>query len=509
MLENIRYGKPDATLEEVVAAAERAHAHEFIIRQLAQGYDTKVGHGGSRLSGGQRQRIALARAILRDPEILILDEPTSQIDLQSERLIQEVLQEFVVGRTTILITHRLSLLALAQRIVVMQQGQIIDSGRHEELLERCMLYRRLHQLDSRPHAQPPAASSTAPPLHQKTAKTVRIVSGAKTMPVTPPPTRTPVPSTARILVTGHRGLVGSAVVRLLRARGFENILTATREEMDLRAPYQVEKWFQEHRPEYVIHCAGKVGGILANARAQADFLYDNLLIHATVLRSAWRNRVTKLLYLGSSCIYPRDCPQPIQEEYLLTGPLEQTNYGYAIAKIAGVKSCDAYREQYGCRFISAMPTNLYGPNDNFDPVTSHVLPALIRRFHEAKQSGRPSVTIWGSGEPRREFLHVDDLARACLHLLEHYDAPGPINVGTGEDVSIRELAEIVRDIVYPDCRLEFDRSKPDGTPRKLLDVGRLHALGFRHEIALADGIRSTYAWYLEHHAESDRPRAVA
>ncbi len=510
VLENIRYGKPEATLEEVVAAAERAHAHEFIIRQLAQGYETKVGHGGSRLSGGQRQRIALARAILRDPEILILDEPTSQIDLQSERLIQEVLSEFVVGRTAIVITHRLSLLALAQRIVVMQQGQIIDIGRHEELLDRCVLYRRLHQLDGRPHTQTPRNPTTATPLlGEKAATTVRLVLGPKTMPHTPPPTPTPVPRNARILVTGHRGLVGSAVVRHLRSQGFEHILTATREEMDLRAPYQVEKWFQEHQPEYVIHCAGKVGGILANARAQADFLYDNLLIQATVLRSAWRSNVTKLLYLGSSCIYPRDCPQPIKEEYLLTGPLEQTNYGYALAKIAGVKSCDAYREQYGCRFISAMPTNLYGPNDNFDPVTSHVLPALIRRFHEAKQAGRPSVTIWGSGEPRREFLHVDDLARACLHLLEHYDAPGPINVGTGVDVSIRELAEIIRDIVYPDCRLEFDRSKPDGTPRKLLDVSRLHALGFRHEIALADGIRSTYAWFLEHPAAVEQPRAVA
>jgi GDP-L-fucose synthase len=312
-----------------------------------------------------------------------------------------------------------------------------------------------------------------------------------------------------VLVTGHRGLVGAAVVRHLHAQGFEQVLTATREQMDLRDPVSVHRWFCANRPEFIIHCAGKVGGILANSQAQADFLYENMMIHATVLRSAWRHEVQKLLYLGSSCIYPRECPQPIREEYLLTGPLEGTNYGYAIAKIAGVKSCDAYREQYGCRFISAMPTNLYGPNDNFDPLKSHVLPALVRRFHEARLSRQPSVTIWGSGTPRREFLHVDDLARACLHLLEHYDQPGPINIGTGEDVTIRELAETIRDVVYPDCTLEFDRSKPDGTPRKLLDVSRLRALGFQPSISLHDGIRSTYDWFLRQQREPNGIRFAA
>lgn len=315
----------------------------------------------------------------------------------------------------------------------------------------------------------------------------------------------PVSRSARILVTGHRGLVGSAVVRHLCGEGFDHVLTATRQEMDLRDPVAVDRWFADERPEYVIHCAGKVGGILANSQAQADFLFENMMLHATVLRSAWKHEVSKLLYLGSSCIYPRDCPQPIKEEYLLTGALEHTNYGYAIAKISGVKSCDAYREQYGCRFISGMPTNLYGPNDNFDPLKSHVLPALIRRFHEAREQGNNTVTIWGSGTPRREFLHVDDLARACLHLLEHYDEAGPINIGTGEDVTIRELAETVRDVVHPNCELEFDRSKPDGTPRKLLDVGRLHAIGFQHQVSLAEGIQSTYDWFLQ---QQDKPNAI-
>jgi GDP-L-fucose synthase len=306
----------------------------------------------------------------------------------------------------------------------------------------------------------------------------------------------PIDRAAPVLVTGHRGLVGSAVVRHLRAQGFTRIQTATRAEMDLCDHGSVEAWFAKNQPAYVLHCAGKVGGILANSTAQADFLYENMMIHATVLRSAHRHGVKKLLYLGSSCIYPRNCPQPIREEYLLNGELEQTNYGYAIAKIAGLKSCDAYRDQYGCHFISGMPTNLYGPNDNFDPLKSHVLPALIRRFHEAKREGNPSVTIWGTGTPRREFLHVDDLASACLHLLEHYDAAGQINIGTGEDVTIRELAETVRNVVAPDCRLEFDTSKPDGTPRKLLDVSRLHGLGWKHSISLAEGIQSTYAWFL-------------
>jgi GDP-L-fucose synthase len=300
---------------------------------------------------------------------------------------------------------------------------------------------------------------------------------------------------ARIWVTGHRGLVGSAVVRRPPAAGFSNLLTAARSEVDLRDQAAVSAWVAARQPQYVIHVAGKVGGILANFRAQADFLYDNLLIHATVLRAACEQRVEKLLYLGSSCIYPRDCPQPIREEYLLTGALEKSNYGYAIAKIAGLLSCQAYREQYGCRFISAMPTNLYGPHDNFDLEGSHVVPALIRKFHEAKLRREPAVTIWGTGAPRREFLHVDDLADACLFLLEHYDASETINIGTGDEVSIRELAHLVREIVYPAAELQFDPSKPDGTPRKLLDVSRLHALGWKHQRELREGLRQTYDWY--------------
>jgi GDP-L-fucose synthase len=291
--------------------------------------------------------------------------------------------------------------------------------------------------------------------------------------------------------------VGSAIVRRLRAAGFHNVLTADRHGTDLRDPRAVDDWFDANRPDVVFHVAGKVGGILANSTQPAEFLYDNLMMHATVLRSAWRTGVEKLLYLGSSCIYPRDCPQPIREEYLLTGPLEKTNDAYAISKIAGLMSCDAYRRQYGCHFISAMPTNLYGPNDNFHPEHSHVLPALIRRFHEAKQAGLSEVTIWGSGTPRREFLHVDDLADACVFLMQQYDQAGIINVGTGEDVTIRELAETVRDVVHPSARLNFDASKPDGTPRKLLDVGRLNGLGWRHRTSLRSGLESTYRWFLE------------
>lgn len=314
---------------------------------------------------------------------------------------------------------------------------------------------------------------------------------------------------SRIFVTGHRGLVGSALVRHLRAEGFTRVLTVPRSEVDLRDQRQVDKWFADARPEYVIHAAGTVGGILANSERPVDFLYDNLMLHATVLRAAWREQVRKLLYLGSSCIYPRDCPQPIREEYLLTGPLEPTNDAYAIAKISGVKACEAYRRQYGCHFISAMPTNLYGPGDNFDLTSSHVLPALIRRFHEAAQNGAPEVVVWGTGAPRREFLHVDDLARACLHLLEHYDDAQTINVGCGEDVSIRELAELVRDIVYPQARIVFDRSKPDGTPRKLLDVSRLQALGWRARTPLAAGVRSTYGWFLENVEHARRGAAAS
>ncbi len=306
-----------------------------------------------------------------------------------------------------------------------------------------------------------------------------------------------------IFVTGHRGLVGSAVVRCLAKQGYANLLTQSRSELNLCDPHAVDAWFKQHQPEFVIHCAGKVGGILANSEAQADFLFENMLMHLTVLKSAHDYKVKKLLYLGSSCIYPRNCPQPIKEEYLLTGLLEPTNEGYAIAKIAGVKSCDAYRNQYGDNFISGMPTNLYGPHDNFSLTSSHVLPALIRRFHDAKLRSDKTVTIWGTGTPMREFLHVDDLAAACLFLLEKYDAPGPINIGTGQDVTIQQLAEIIRDIVYPTCTLEFDATKPDGTPRKLLNVCRIHALGWKHQIHLIDGIRSTYQWFQDNHMTSN------
>ena len=304
--------------------------------------------------------------------------------------------------------------------------------------------------------------------------------------------------TARVYVSGHLGLVGSAMVRRLRRAGFKNLLLATRAEVDLCDPQAVDRWFADMRPEYVVHVAGKVGGIHANSTSPADFLYDNLMIHATVLRSAWKHPVKKLLYLGSSCIYPRDCPQPIREEYLLTGPLEPTNEAYALAKITGLKSCEYYRRQYGCDFISAMPTNLYGPNDNFDLQDSHVLPALVRKFHEAKLADSGQVTIWGTGSPRREFLHVDDAADACLFLLENYQQETTINIGTGADVSIAELAELIREIVDPAVEIVFDPTKPDGTPRKLLDVSRLHALGWQHQIALRDGVQTTYQWFLQH-----------
>jgi GDP-L-fucose synthase len=300
---------------------------------------------------------------------------------------------------------------------------------------------------------------------------------------------------AAIFVTGHRGMVGSALVRRLTAAGFANIVTAARAELDLREQSAVDAWFDAHRPEYVIHAAGTVGGIQANATRPAEFLYDNLMIHATVLQAAYRTGVEKLLYLGSSCIYPRDCPQPIKEEYLLTGPLEKTNEAYAVAKIAGLKSCEAYRKQYGCRFISAMPTNLYGPNDNFDLTSSHVVPALIRKFHEARISGATEVAVWGSGRPRREFLYVDDLSDACLFLMDNYDGEGTINVGSGEDLTIAALAGLIRDAVCPGVEIVFDASMPDGTPRKLLDVSKLHALGWRHQTTLAAGLAAAYEWY--------------
>ena len=302
----------------------------------------------------------------------------------------------------------------------------------------------------------------------------------------------------RVFVAGHRGLVGSALVRRPERDGYRNLLTATREQLDLRDQAAVNYWFRANRPQYVYLAAGTVGGILANSTRPAEFIYDNLMIHATVVHAAHLFGVTKLLYLGSSCIYPKLAPQPMTEEHLLTGVLEPTNEPYAIAKIAGIKLCEAYRRQYGCSFISAMPTNLYGPNDNFDATQSHVLPALIRKFHEAKVSGERDVTIWGTGNARREFMHVDDVADACVFLMDRYDELAHINIGTGEDLTIRELAETLRDVIHPAAHLVFDTTKPDGSPRKLLDVSRLHALGWRHHMSLRDGLASTYQWFLEH-----------
>jgi GDP-L-fucose synthase len=309
---------------------------------------------------------------------------------------------------------------------------------------------------------------------------------------------------ARIYVAGHRGLVGSAILRRLAADGYANLLTATRQQLDLRDQAAVNLWFRANRPEYVFLVAGTVGGIMANLTRPAEFIYDNMMIHATVVHAAHLNGVKKLLYLGSSCIYPRECPQPIREEYLLMAPLEPTNEPYALAKIAGVKLCQAYRRQYGCNFISAMPTNLYGPHDNFDLGSSHVLPALMQKFHTARQEGAGEVVVWGSGTPRREFLHVDDLADACLFLMRHWEEDLHINVGTGEDLTIRELAELLRDLVYPGAGLHFDSGKPDGTPRKLLDVTRLHALGWHHRISLRDGVEQTYRWFVENSAAALR-----
>jgi GDP-L-fucose synthase len=304
-------------------------------------------------------------------------------------------------------------------------------------------------------------------------------------------------SDARIFVAGHGGLVGSAVLRRLEREGFSNVLTATRDQLDLRDQAAVNYWFRANRPEYVFLVAGTVGGIFANSTRPAEFIYDNMMIHATVVHAAHLFDVKKLLYLGSSCIYPRACPQPMREEYLLSSELEPTNESYAVAKIAGIKLCQAYRRQYGRDFISAMPTNLYGPNDNFDLESSHVLPAMIRKFHDAKLEGRDEVVIWGSGSPRREFLHADDLADACLFLMRSFDEESHINVGTGEDLTIRELAELVGEVVHPEARLIFDTTKPDGSPQKLLDVSRLHDLGWKHSIDLQEGVKSTYRWFLD------------
>ncbi len=305
---------------------------------------------------------------------------------------------------------------------------------------------------------------------------------------------------AKIYVAGHRGLVGSAIVRALEAKGFNNIITKTRSELDLLDTKAVTDFFTVEKPEYVFLAAAKVGGIMANKTHPADFIRDNLIIQNNIIDNAHKNKVKKLLFLGSSCIYPKLAPQPIKEEYLLTGALEPTNDAYAIAKIAGIMMCQSYRKQYGDNFISVMPTNLYGINDNFDLETSHILPALIRRFHEAKINNVPSVTLWGSGSPMREFLYVDDLVSACLHLMETYNEGEIVNIGTGEDITIKELAETIQEVVGYKGKTEWDITKPDGTPRKLLDVSKLHALGFYHTTGLKDGIVSTYNWYLENNA---------
>ncbi len=302
---------------------------------------------------------------------------------------------------------------------------------------------------------------------------------------------------SKIYVAGHRGLVGSAIVRKLQQEGFVNLVTATSKELDLREQAAVREFFAAERPDYVFLAAARVGGILANNSYPADFIYQNLMIEANVIESSRLYEVDKLLCLGSTCIYPKMAPQPLKEEYLLTGPLEPTNEWYAVAKIAGIKLCQAYQRQYGSKFISAMPTNLYGPEDNFDLESSHVMPALIRKFHEARVASAPSVTVWGSGKPLREFLHVDDCAAACLFLMQNYEGEDIVNIGVGEDITIARLAEIVGEVVGYEGEIVYDSSKPDGTPRKLVDVSRINGLGWRASIGLEDGIRRTYQWYLE------------
>lgn len=303
----------------------------------------------------------------------------------------------------------------------------------------------------------------------------------------------------RVFVAGHRGMVGSALVRRLASESC-TLIAATRSEVDLRRQEAVERFFERERPHAVFLAAARVGGILENSTKPADFIYDNLMIEANVIETSRRVGVEKLLFLGTSCIYPRLAPQPISEDALLTGPLEPTNKPYALAKISGIEMCEAYRRQHGCDFIAVMPTNLYGPGDNFDPLASHVLPALLRRIHEAKEAGAESVTIWGSGEPLREFLHVDDLADACVLLMKTYSQPQLVNIGSGEELSIKALAELIAEVVGFEGRFEFDRSKPDGTPRKRLDLGRLRRLGWNHRIDLRRGIEDTYRWYRRHAA---------
>jgi len=327
-------------------------------------------------------------------------------------------------------------------------------------------------------------------------------------------------SHARIYVAGHRGLVGSALMRKLQAQGFTNVITRTHSELDLTDQQAVRDFFTAHKPEYVFLAAAKVGGILANNNYPAEFIHQNLAIQTNIIHEAWRNGVRRLLFLGSSCIYPRDCPQPMKEDYLLTGPLEATNRPYAVAKIAGIEMCWAYNRQYDTRYLAVMPTNLYGPGDNFDLQNSHVLPALIRKMHEAKQANDASVTVWGTGKPRREFLHSDDMADACLFLMNLPDeefasilspqssvlSPPLINIGCGEDITIHDLAQLVKEVVGYGGELVFDTSKPDGTPRKLLDVSKLKALGWRPSLSLKEGISDAYRWYLEHAQQLSRDR---
>jgi GDP-L-fucose synthase len=297
---------------------------------------------------------------------------------------------------------------------------------------------------------------------------------------------------SKIYIAGHRGMVGSAIHRKLQEEGFTNFVFRTSKELDLRNQQAVADFFANEKPEYVFLAAAKVGGIVANNTYRADFIYENIMIQSNVIHHSYLNGVKKLLFLGSSCIYPKLAPQPLREDYLLTGLLESTNEPYAIAKIAGIKMCDAYRSQYGCNFISVMPTNLYGPNDNYDLNNSHVLPALIRKFHVAKKENAKSVEIWGTGSPLREFLHADDLAAACYFLMQNYNEPGLVNIGVGHDISIKDLALLVKKIIGFEGELNFDTSKPDGTPRKLMDVGKLHSFGWKHKIELEEGIGSVY-----------------
>jgi len=301
----------------------------------------------------------------------------------------------------------------------------------------------------------------------------------------------------KIYVAGHRGMVGSAILRKLKQEGFSNLLFRTSSELDLRNQQDVDSFFEAEKPDYVFLAAAKVGGILANNTYRAEFLYDNILIQSNTIHAAWKNGVKKLMFLGSSCIYPKMAPQPLKEEYLLTGKLEPTNEPYAIAKIAGIEMCDAYRDQYGCNFVSVMPTNLYGSDDSYDLHDSHVLAAFIRKFHEGKIKNNPAVLIWGSGKPRREFLHVDDMANACYFLMQHYDERGFINIGSGEDIEIHELAQLVKKIVGYMGAIQNDFSKPDGTPRKLLDTSRLNKMGWHPSIGLEEGIRKVYGDYIK------------